>query len=102
MCILYDLPICFLPLLLQAVVKNLLAKYQSSTCFVRNDPRPRLVFKESETSRRREYSFVEAVRTLDHQLTREDLKKAYQIAGQKFVGNELRLKKFFYGCSYNI
>ena len=68
-------------------MKNLTTKHPSSTCFVRNDPRPKLVYKESETSRRREYTFVEAVRSLDHQLTKDDLRKAYQIAGQKFTGN---------------
>ena len=53
---------------------------------MRNDPRPKLVFKESETARRKEYNFVEALQSLEHQLTRDDLKKAYQIAGQKFLG----------------
>ena len=65
----------------------MLLRYPSGSCFVRNDPRPRLVFKESQSSRRFDYSFVEAVSKVDHQLTRVDLKKAYQIAGQKFTGN---------------
>ena len=70
----------------KAVAKNLSGRNPSSLCFVRNDPRPKLVYKESDTSRRREFTFVEAVKSLEHQLSRDDLRKAYQIAGQKFTG----------------
>jgi hypothetical protein len=65
----------------------MLSAFPSGTCFVRNDPRPKLIFKESPTSRRHEYTFVEALSSLDHQLAAADLRKAYQIAGQKFIGS---------------
>jgi hypothetical protein len=64
----------------------MLSAFPSGTCFVRNDPRPKLVYKESPTSKRHEYTFVEALSSLDHQLSSADLTKAYQIAGQKFIG----------------
>jgi len=64
----------------------MLLRFPDATCFVRNDPRPKLVYKETKTSKRFEYSFVEAVSSVDHQLSQADLKKAYQIAGQKFIG----------------
>jgi hypothetical protein len=75
-----------LPFTFQAISKNMSARFPTGTCFVRSDSRPKLVLKESPTSKRREYSFVEAVSSVDHQLTQSDLKKAYQIAGQKFIG----------------
>jgi hypothetical protein len=43
-------------------------------------------------SRRRQYSFVEAVTKLDHGLSASDLHKAYRIAGSKYGAN---LKKTF-------
>jgi len=67
----------------------MILRFPSGSCFVRNDPRPRFVFKESQSSKRYEYSFVDAVTKVDHQLSKADLKKAYQIAGQKFIGISL-------------
>jgi len=61
--------------------------------YVTSDSRPQLVIRtKGPRSRRRQYSYVEAVTKLEHGLTQTDLSKAYKVAGTKFGEN---LKRTF-------
>jgi hypothetical protein len=75
------------------IAKKLSGGKADVVTYVTSDSRPVLVVRtKAAKSRRRQYTYVEAVTKLDHGLVSSDLDKAYRLAGKKFGAN---LKRTF-------